>query len=931
MKTTNTDKIEAGNQAALRTEGCVPEKPESPRPLPASRRAVLAALGAVLFAAAPLGAQQLPLTPAPDHFTEWTGAVDNDFFNPGNWSTGLVPNGPDVAIRLPGDPGIPNKHIVANYTGTGDKKIQLYSIQTGINKVYHMEFTGNENGWLIINPVGKGLTFNGDIGSELRGLSQDITYPQSIGDQSNRLASYYTLNSYTRLTLDGSSAAVRVQENGLSQGVFTLKGNAEMDLSRSGDLPFVYATGTYYANRTSRVQIGGLQSEAGTYIYVGAREAEINTKMSTGEVSVMGGVFEGVNTGNAECYVGGWKTYMTGIVNFTGDGRATFRVRGGQYIVDGVHNGNIRSQSGAAVGGSGIINGSIIVDSGGMLTPGERYLAPENPLTINAGSFTLNGNLGFDFEAETLYDQLTINLSGTMAINGSDIMTIDPDTGEEVLTEGTANLVIGLSEDFPHYFPRRSEVSFEVMNVNMLRTFDTTTGTMTSAGVIVGDFGSNVSYPVSMSLNTAMSWQSQADALGETKRTLTVTFTQRDFALPLSGTNRQLTTTPDTTGYELSGRHLTAAMCVDTVHQSYNANPADPQAPDHNAFIESHEVLFDALNRQPSITLYRELLDQLTPTTYQSWFPSAIVRSNAMIQSIEDRLYQDAAYKRAKGSFQTYVEAYRQEGSHRKNDLAAYSNYGTIASIVGIDYAIGENFVAGAFLDYEVTDIDLDTSGGLCDVDSLTLGINARYNWHKFQFNGVFYYGTDDYKSKRTTALATGGLYEWARADTDGTRIGLDASVAYTINLPWFEVAPTVGLQWLNWRVDGFQERDAAFANLQVDDRTDTSIQGKAGIRISRSFPTKHGFIRPFFHYAFLHEFEDGSRWIDYHGDPEGLGRAGWESCEAPGSTTDGYRLDAGLDWSASRSIRVGLRYHSEYRSAADENVGLRALVNYTF
>jgi hypothetical protein len=908
-----------------------------------SLRIPLASVLCLLAPALCLRAQQLPLSPVPDHFTEWTGAVDNDFFNPGNWSTGIVPDSPTAAIRLPGDPGIPNKHIIANYTGSGDKTIQFYSMQTGINKVYHLEFSGNcvqddsgnviEENWLIANPLGKGFTFNGNIGSSLSGLSHDITYPTSSGNDSNRHSSYITLNSYTRLTFDGSYATLRTANSGLSLAVFTLKGNAQMDLSKAGDNPFVYASGTYSAVRTARVQIGGLQTDPGTYIYVGSREVEINGRMSTGEVSVMGGVFEGVNTGNAECYVDGWKTIMSGIVNFTGDGRGVFRVRnGGQYIVDGVHNGNIRAQSASAVGGSGIINGSIIVDSGGMFTPGERGAAPENPLTVNAGAFTINGNLGFDFEAETLYDRFVLNLSGTMSINGAGVLTIDPETGAETMTEGTANLVVGMSDAFPHYFPRRPEVSFDVMTVNMLRTFDTTTGTMTAAGTVTGDFGSSVSFPVSMSLSTTTSWITEADSLGETKRTLRVTFAQRDFALPLSGANRQLATNGDTTGYELSGRHLTAAMQVDQVQKAYNQNPADPRNPNHNAFIESHEVLFDALNRQPSIILYREALDQITPTAYQAWFPSAIIRANSLAQNMEDRMYQDAAFTRKKSSVQTFLQGYRQEASRGESEIAAYSNYGVIGMVAGADYALGPDFLAGMFFDYAKTDIDLDdAAGGAAGVSSFTAGINARYNKGKFQFNGILFYGIDDYSSRRTTAVITQGWNSWAEADTRGSRLGAVVSAACTFNPAWLEITPVVAAQWLGWSAAGFQERNAGFANLQVGDQNETSLQGRLGVRIAHSFNIKHGFIRPYFHYAFVREFRDGSRWIDYRGAPDGLGLGGWDSCEAPGSTANGWRLDAGLDWNPARKVRIDVRYQSEYRGAAGENVGIRAGVNYAF
>jgi uncharacterized protein YhjY with autotransporter beta-barrel domain len=842
------------------------------------------------------------LTPVPDHFTNWTGNVSSDFFNPDNWSTGIVPDGADVAIRMPGDPGIPYKHIIANYTGIGDKTLQFYSIQSGANKVYTVEFSGNEDGWLIVNPVGKGFTFNGVIGQSM-GLSHDITYQESVGDSSNRLASYYILNSYTKLTLDGSTAAIRVQESGLSSGVFTLNGNAVMDVSNAGNNPFIHASGTYSAVRTNYLQIGGLQTGAGSYVYVGSREMNLNSRMATGEVSVLGGVFEGVNTGNAQCYLYGWKTRMTGIVNFTGDGRGRFQIMSNaEYIVDGVHNGNILVNSGGALGGSGIINGPIIVESGGLFTPGERDTATDNPLTVNAPTFTVNGNLGFDMITHDVYDRLTLNITGTMAINGRDVTVVDPETGAESVVNGNANLVIGMAGTFP-----RKAGAYDVMTVNFLRTYDVY-GAVATAGVIRGDFGKNISFPVSLSLASSAEWLTEQDGYGETKRTLRISFKQGRFSLDDGRHEEQL----------LRGGRLLVANQIDELYSQgyFDGN---------TALADTYEPLFDQLNRQPSITLYRELLDQLTPTTFQSWFPSAVVRTSSLVQSLEDRMYQDAAFKRKKGSFQMYLDGFRHEASHAQDEDIAYSNFNTIGTVVGASYAFGENFVAGGFLSYESTEFDLDTDRGKTDSKSYAFGVNGRYNKGNFQLNLAAFYGFDDYKSKRSTKLT--GLGQWSESDTDGSRLGAAASLSYMLNLPWFEVTPIAGIQWLNWKTDAFQERGAGAASLHVYEQDETSLQGKLGIRVARSFGIRKGIIRPYIHYAFLHEFEDAQRTLWYRGldNPHDM------YMDAPGSYGKGYRIDVGLDWNATRNLRIELRYQSEYRTSVNENVGVRAAVNYTF
>ena len=46
----------------------------------------------------------------------WTGAVDGDFNNPGNWDTGTVPVAGDIALIGPGSPATNNVTITASVT-----------------------------------------------------------------------------------------------------------------------------------------------------------------------------------------------------------------------------------------------------------------------------------------------------------------------------------------------------------------------------------------------------------------------------------------------------------------------------------------------------------------------------------------------------------------------------------------------------------------------------------------------------------------------------------------------------------------------------------------------------------------------------------------------------------------------------------------------
>ncbi|OAM90442.1 autotransporter outer membrane beta-barrel domain-containing protein [Termitidicoccus mucosus] len=803
-------------------------------------RAATVLASGITCLAATLNAQ---LTLVPDHFTDWTGAVNSDWFNSGNWSTGVVPDGPTAAVRLLGSSDISNKTINLVNTGTGDKRVQLYSIQTGMMRLYTLNLEGTEDGWMELNPTGKGFTFNGFIGNSF-GTSLDITAPESTGGSSVRLAMNVTLNSYSRLTLDDSYSSMRVLESGLSQAVITMKGNSEMNLANAGMIPFVTTSGSHAAGT---LQIGGLSTEVGTVVNLGTFNVRINDRIAAGEIVRWSGLLfsEGVSARTFDI-MGGGIVIMDGMVSTKG---LVFRPRGGnsQYIVDGLHSGNINVQENAMLGGSGNIKGNVIVSRGGNLNPGMRATATDKPLTIT-GTVTLNGNLSFDLVTPLEYDRLVIN--GDLIISPVDATNIP-------------NLTIGRASTFP-YLPG----TYTLMTVNGARSGDFEPG--------------HIALPPSMSL--VSSWQWNAN-------TLEVSFAQMPFSSPEG----------------LDGKYLTVARRVDEI---VNAGTV-------------RDNLFDALNRQPSMILYRELLDQLSPSTYQSWFPASVVRANAMMQSIEDRMWQDAAYARKKGSVQLFLDGYRQEASRDKNDDASYSDYGTIAALVGADYAFGENFVAGGFYTYEISDFDLDTAGGNCDVSSHTFGIKARYNAGNFQFNLTGFYGTDDYDSERTVALTQ--LASWADADASGTRIGAAASLAYTKKFSWFEVTPVAGVQWLNWKVDAFTERNANEASLYVYEQNETSLQGKLGLRVARSFKTKHGFIRPFVHFALLHEFESDIRTLSANLF------GGRIDIAAPATNANGYRLDAGIDYSISSKWRAEARYTSEYNCVVDESRGLRFGVNYTF
>jgi uncharacterized protein with beta-barrel porin domain len=371
-------------------------------------------------------------------------------------------------------------------------------------------------------------------------------------------------------------------------------------------------------------------------------------------------------------------------------------------------------------------------------------------------------------------------------------------------------------------------------------------------------------------------------------------------------------------GYETFAEHpsmvdnyKTVATILDTIH--LGAPTAE------QPIVDEIYTLFDSL---PSLVYVKQAIDQLTPVVHQAWFPSAVLRTNSMVQSVEDRLLQDAGYGRVKGSVQTYLQGWGQESSRQSDAFAAYSNYYTAAVLAGADYALNESTVAGGWLAYETTDYDYDLAGGHGDAKGLTLGLYGRHNLGPWQFNAAAFYGTDSYDARRDISLT--GLGTLAYSDTDGSRLGAMVSAVYTYKFPWVEVSPVFGLQWLNWKADGFTETGSE-SPLVVKSQSETSLQARLGMRFSRAFETSLGFMRPYLHMAYVREFETGEREMTADLFGESL------TIKVPGIEGNGMRVDAGIEWQLSKAWRWDLHYTAQYNGACDESMGVRGGVTFTF
>jgi len=765
-----------------------------------------------LVGAAVLGLTVGPALHAQVTTVDWTGAVNSNYLTAGNWSTGVVP-GTLSDIRLV--TAVANTTINLNYTGTGNYTQQIYAIQAGVNLTYTLNLSGTANGMLIYDIVGRG------------------THPfttaatgTSTGNASQRLSFYVNLGPYAQINFAGSPASPNPggSTSGLTYAKVTMV-NSSIDASMMPN-----ATG-------NTLQLGGVSLDRNSWVYSGAYGMTISALCATGEEETWAGhVYQAATAtiGTQKWGTGITRVTPTGVVDLPGG--MSLRAAG-QYLVDGVHNGNITSNnsSGSVIGGTGTINGLVTVGTGTSLAPAGRNAF--GTLTVN-GNLNLNGALSFELNTQSEYDRLILNGILTPA--------------------ATSSLNVGVTAAFP-----LRPGTFRVMTFNSM----------------VGSFGS-VSLPSSQGLGASYS-------IGANY--IDIIFTQLAY-----GTNPLLT-----------NNYLAVANVLDQAVL--------------NGKVSGD--LLENLNRQPSIGFFQEVLDQLMPTCYYSWYPAAVTRANTMTQMVSDRLAQRP--ERVKGSYDTYIMTSRQESSIDASQWADYTNYDTMSILGGVDTVVGQNLTAGGFLQYASTRSDLNQLFSSSTTDSYTGGLYAQYRRGAIEAHAVGFAGTDKYASKRNVERTK--VAQWANGSTKGRHLGASIDASYTYKHKWVEVSPNIGFQVVDWAVDGFTEKDAGEVSLRIKSQYEANMAGRVGLRFAQTFPTKRGTIRPFVNIGYRHDFGDETRKIkgEAFGQPI--------SVTVPGTQKSGIRFDSGVDWSIASRVSAQVRYTTETGGAADESVGIHGGVNVSF
>ena len=374
----------------------------------------------------------------------WTGAVDNDFSNAGNWNGGdPTGSGNTIYINDNASDVQLNKSMTVNYMymGTGSTDPSSLTLNTGANLTGAEMFIGEDSASKVT--VGSGATLKvtdyfyiGRLGGsngalEVKdGATVDISGTYFYVGQS-RTGQPETIGTITQT---GGSISINVTNNAflgdnppgtgiinISGGTFTVKnsnkdfvlgtrGKGTINLSGSGVLTsegtvkLAYAFGGY-ASQSTITQTGGIFNAN-----KGITFGQATANKGTGEYKLSGGTL------NTTSITYGSKTPASALFEISGTGVAN--ISGALAVPTNVKGGtlNVGSIAIPASGKLDVSDGTINLGEGGITAAGAYTI------TLSGGTFATN-------EASW-----STSLNATVADNST--ITFAPESGQTITWEG---------------------------------------------------------------------------------------------------------------------------------------------------------------------------------------------------------------------------------------------------------------------------------------------------------------------------------------------------------------------------------------------------------------------------------------------------------------------------------------------------------------
>tara|TARA_R110000824_G_scaffold118960_16_gene272436 strand:+ start:20477 stop:23596 length:3120 start_codon:yes stop_codon:yes gene_type:complete len=254
------------------------------------------------------------------------------------------------------------------------------------------------------------------------------------------------------------------------------------------------------------------------------------------------------------------------------------------------------------------------------------------------------------------------------------------------------------------------------------------------------------------------------------------------------------------------------------------------------------------------------------------------------------------------------------DASAAGNDGLSYDGAG---AELGYDFRLGETSLLGMSAGYARIANDMDRAGAESDVDSYMVGLYGAAMLGAMDLSGQLAYVHNEYSQYRLITFA--GLT--ASADYEGSTFSANAELGRTFQSGNIALRPSLAIDAMRLKVDGYSETGAPGFNLTSAGKSDTLVRSKLGI----SARFGQGKVVPSLGLYWGHDIEQPDSVLNYAF--AGLANSAF-SISGNTPDRDAALINAGLDMQAGDGMTLSLAGTADLRDNADA-LGLSVKLRY--
>jgi outer membrane autotransporter protein len=697
-------------------------------------------------------------------------------------------------------------------------------------------------------------------------------------------------------TIDTTGGALTQNANITGTGTLTVAGNSANALIAGGTI----ATETVNVGATGVLQLGAADrlADTATVTVDGAFNLSGNDE-TIGDLAGGGTVDVADNTltiaAAASDYTGTFAATATraGVIDVTGgdltlsgnsnafDG--TLSVTGGRVDVDGTLGDGTAAftvANGATAGGAGTWAGTLTVNAGGIVAPGNSIgnmtVATYAPA---AGSFLDIEVAGGGGNGAPNNDQLIVTTAANLNDNG---------TVRAILTQAIGNYTVG----------------------DTWTILDATAG---GGGALAGEFAGvtgalgtwSLVYPGDETvdlvlLNVAPSYQ----ALGTTGNQQSVGAALDNIGLGTATGDLQ---TVFTALNGLPASQIPAAL--DEITPTNNLQVAQLQLASSRAMTSSLRQHLGVARTRPSGSGNIAARPAPQPKLLEGMGPDLAFYGSSEDAMALGQNSTPPAGETACGAWGLWFRNQSTWGDQEDTAQADGYDFFTNDFTLGGDREWLPGLRAGLMLGYSHTNLDLNNRAGDAELDSLRMAAYGTYSQAGFYLDAAMGFGWNWYENNRNINW----IGRKAKSDHDGQEYMAFLGGGYDWTFDRFTVGPTASLQYVHIREDGYSESGAGALNLKVDSSDADFLRQTVGLRAQYDWDLDWFRLTPELRAEWVHEYLTDARSLGATlGYPGGAFRV-----DGSNIPSDAVNLNAGMRMDFRNGF-TGHLFYEYYKECGD-------------